>query len=43
MNDGNYRLEAFKRLGVERYHVIFWCTEKHEYNQLMERYGRLMT
>lgn len=43
MNDGNHRLEAFKRLGVERYHVIFWCTEQHEYDQLMERYGHLMT
>lgn len=42
MNDGNHRLEAFKRLGVERYHVIFWCTEPHEYDQLMERYGQLM-
>ena len=42
MNDGNHRLEAFKRLGIERYHVIFWCTEKHEYEQLMERYGHLM-
>ena len=43
INDGNHRLEAFRRLGVERYHVIFWCTEQHEYDQLMERYGHLMT
>ncbi len=42
MNDGNHRLEAFRRLGVERYHVIFWCTEQHEYEQLLERYGQLM-
>lgn len=42
LNDGNHRLEAFKRLGVERYHVIFWCTEKHEFDQLMERCGHLM-
>lgn len=42
MNDGNHRLEAFKRLGIERYHVIFWCTEQHEFDQLMERYGHLM-
>ena len=42
MNDGNHRLEAFKRLGVERYHIIFWCTEQHEFDQLMERYGHLM-
>jgi hypothetical protein len=42
MNDGNHRLEGFKRLGIERYHVIFWCTEQHEYDQLMERYGHLL-
>lgn len=42
LNDGNHRLEAFRRLGAERYHVIFWCTEVHEYAQLMERYGHLM-
>ena len=42
MNDGNHRLEAFKRLGIERYHVILWCTEKHEYEQLLARYGDLM-
>jgi len=42
LNDGNHRLEAFRRLGTERYHVIFWCTEQHEFDQLMERYGQLM-
>ncbi len=42
LNDGNHRLEAFRRLGMERYHVIFWCTEQHEYDQLMARYGHLM-
>ena len=42
LHDGNHRLEAFSRMGVERYHVIFWCTEKHEYEQLLERYGILM-
>ena len=42
LNDGNHRLEAFKRLGVERYHVIFWCTEQQEFDQLLERYGHLM-
>lgn len=42
LNDGNHRLEAFKRLGIGRYHVIFWCTEKHEYEQLMTRYGQMM-
>ncbi len=42
LNDGNHRLEAFRRLGIERYHVIFWCTEQHEFDQLMNRYGHLM-
>ena len=42
LNDGNHRLEAYNRLGTERCHIIFWCTEKHEYEQLMERYGHLM-
>lgn len=42
LNDGNHRLEAFARLGAERYHIIFWCTEKHEYDQLMDQYGHLM-
>lgn len=42
LNDGNHRLEAFKRLGMERYHVILWCTEQYEFDQLTERYGHLM-
>lgn len=42
LNDGYHRLEAFNRLGAERYYVIFWCTEQHEYDQMMERYGHLM-
>ena len=42
LNDGNHRLEAFKRLGIERYHVIFWCTEQREFDQLMAYYNHLM-
>lgn len=42
LNDGNHRLEAFRRLGVERYPVILWCTEKHEFEQMMCRYGDCM-
>jgi len=42
LNDGNHRLEAFRRLGIESYSVIFWCTEQHEFDQLMERYGHLI-
>lgn len=42
LNDGNHRLEAFRRLGIERCSVILWCTEPHEYEHLLERYGHLM-
>ncbi len=42
LSDGNHRLEAFRRLGIERYHVIFWCTKQEESDQLMNRYGHLM-
>ncbi len=42
LNDGNHRLEAFKRLGINSYPVIFWCTEQEEFDQLLERYGHLM-
>ena len=42
LNDGNHRLEAFRRLGIDRYHIIFWCTEQDEFDQLLERYGHLM-
>lgn len=42
MNDGNHRLKVFKRLGIDTYSVILWCTEQHEFDQLMERYGQLM-
>lgn len=40
LNDGNHRLEAYSRLGVEEYYVIVWITEKEEYDLFLDRYGR---
>ena len=42
LNDGNHRFEAFSRLGVESYDVIFWITEKHEYEAFLEKYGEYL-
>ena len=30
LNDGNHRLEAFRRLGIGEYAVLFWATEGEE-------------
>lgn len=42
LNDGNHRLEAYKRLGVEAYWAVVWITEPDEYEQFMQRYGTLL-
>lgn len=42
LNDGNHRLEAYARLGVEEYYVIVWITEKEEYTEFMEKYAKYM-
>lgn len=42
LNDGNHRLEAYNRLGIEEYYVIVWITEKEEYKMFMERYAKYM-
>lgn len=42
LNDGNHRLEAYARLGVEEYSVIVWITEKEEYTEFMEKYSKYM-
>lgn len=41
LNDGNHRLEAYQRLGIEEYYVIVWITEKYEYELFMEKYSNL--
>ncbi len=42
LNDGNHRLEAYSRLGVEECYVIVWITEKEEYAEFMEKYSKYM-
>ena len=42
LNDGNHRLEAYSRLGIEEYYVIVWITEKEEYADFMEKYSKYM-
>ena len=39
LNDGNHRFEAFSRLGVKEYPVIFWITEDSEYEVFKAKYG----
>jgi len=42
LNDGNHRLEAYSRLGVDEYYVIVWITEKEEYTEFMKKYSKYM-
>ena len=42
LNDGNHRSEACKRLGITEYPVIVWITEKSEYEEFMQKYGRYL-
>lgn len=39
LNDGNHRLEAYSRLGINEYSVIIWITEKSEYDLFMQNYS----
>lgn len=39
LNDGNHRLEAYTRLGVQEYEVIVWVTEKSEYDSFLSKYA----
>lgn len=43
LNDGNHRLEAYTRLGIEEYEVIVWITEKREYDSFAKRYAEYMS
>lgn len=43
MNDGNHRLEAFRRLGVEKYFVVVWCTDPGEQREFCRRIQSLST
>jgi len=42
LNDGNHRLEAYSRLGIDEYYVIVWITEKEEYADFMDKYSKYM-
>lgn len=39
LNDGNHRWEAYRRMNIEKAHVIVWITDRNEYEQFMERFG----
>ena len=39
LNDGNHRLEAYRRLGIQEYFVIVWITEKREHESFMKKYS----
>lgn len=42
LNDGNHRLEAYSRMGIQEYYVIVWITEKEEYIDFMEKYSQYL-
>ena len=42
LNDGNHRLEAYSRLGIEDYYVIIWITEKKEYDLFLSKYSQYL-
>ncbi len=42
LNDGNHRFEAYSRLGVSEYYIIFWITEKEDYVDFVEKYSKYM-
>lgn len=42
LNDGNHRLEAYKRLGINEYFVIIWITEKEEYDEFISKYKQYL-
>ncbi len=42
LNDGNHRLEAYKRLGIEEYYIIVWITDKDEYDLFVKKYSSLI-
>lgn len=42
LNDGNHRLEAYSRLGINEIHVIIWITEKKEYELFLSKYSEFL-
>ncbi len=39
LDDGNHRLEAYSRAGVEECYAVVWMTEKEEYAEFTEKYS----
>jgi|GEM_PF-246268 len=39
VNDGNHRLEAYGRAGVDRAYVIIWITDPEDYKDFCRTYG----
>ncbi len=39
LNDGNHRYQAYRNLGTENVPVIFWITEKADYESFLAGYG----
>ena len=42
LNDGNHRLEAYRRLGIDEYEVIVWITEKEEADLFSQKYSQYL-
>lgn len=38
LNDGNHRLEAFKRTDMDSYWAVVWTTEKQDYDDFCKKY-----
>ena len=39
LNDGNHRFEAYRRLGKKEHYIIIWITQKHEYDEFMNKFS----
>ena len=38
LNDGNHRLEAYRRMGIAETEVIVWITEEREYEMFSNKF-----
>ena len=39
LNDGNHRLEAYRRMGITEAEVIVWITEEREYEMFSNKFA----
>ena len=42
LNDGNHRWDACHQLGIEEAPVIFWITDRYEYEHFLAHYGHYL-